>query len=229
MRLYSEFIEGRKPFDWIFLGTGLLLQVVAYFWMCLWPPDNAAVPNPLSLVSGLFGIMSIILCSQGKISSFFVGFIQIVTYSWLCWLERFYAGIAMNIFYFGSQIYGIYVWHRRYDTQNTQAVVTRHLSIKLLLVIISCVVTVSFITGWSLSRFTDDTQPYLDAFTTVPSIFAQILMVLAYRQHWIFWLVIDLVYIVLWTRAGDACMVMQYAFWCLNCIYGLHNWYKLEK
>lgn len=227
-RFYTEFIEGRKLSDWLFLCTGLLLQVVAYCWMCWFPIEGASQPNPWSLVSGLFGIVSIVLCSQGKVSTFFVGFVQIITYTWLCWLERFYAGIAMNVFYFGSQIYGIFVWRNRYSEQANPSVQTRTLSLRWLAFWVGVVLAVSCLIGWVLSHF-DDSQPYLDAFTTVPAIFAQILMVTAYRQHWYFWLAIDLVYIVMWSRAGDACMVMQYAFWCLNCLYGLHNWYKLEK
>ena len=75
-----------------------------------------------------------------------------------------------------------------------------------------------------MRRFTNDTQPYLDAFTTIPALVAQILMILVYREQWYIWLVVDLLATVMWIQAENYCMAAQYAFWCLNCIYGYVHW-----
>ncbi|MBR6018187.1 MAG: nicotinamide mononucleotide transporter, partial [Paludibacteraceae bacterium] len=85
-------------------------------------------------------------------------------------------------------------------------------------------IAVSWLVGWGLARWTDDTQPYLDAFTTVPALVAQVLMILVYRQHWYLWLAVDILSVVLWLRAGDYCMTAQYVFWCCNCVYGFIRW-----
>ena len=87
----------------------------------------------------------------------------------------------------------------------------------------------SALAGWGLSAWTDDTQPYLDAFTTVPALVAQVLMILVYREHWFIWLAVDVLSVALWLRAGDYCMVAQYAFWCANCLYGLKRWQSLNQ
>ena len=218
------------------LVTGIAVQVVTFVLL----PDN-----PWSLVSGVLGICSVVLCSQGNILTFFFGFGQILTYTYLCYLERFYAGIAMNAFYFITQIYGIYAWRKRLihketsDTLSdtsagspqsaTAEIRTRRLSVKTVSVLLVLVIAVSWLTGWLLSRYTDDTQPYLDAFTTVPAIAAQILMVLAYREQWYLWLFIDVLYVLLWLRADNYCMTAQYVFWCINCIYGFLHWSRNTK
>ena len=216
-------------FDHTFLVIGLLTQIIAYIWM----PGHV-----ISLVSGILGICSVILGSQGNILTFLFGFGQIGTYTYLCYMERFYGGIALNIFYFISQIYGIYIWHKRIvhigKTSSLQeevktALPTRRLSTKTLLLITSLSLVVSLLVGYLLKHYTNDTQPYLDAFTTIPAIVAQILMVLAYREQWHLWLAIDLIYICMWLQAGNYCMVMQYAFWCINCIYGYRKWSKLSE
>ena len=218
------------------LLTGIAVQIITFVLM----PDN-----PWSLVSGLFGICSVVLCSQGNILTFFFGFGQILTYTYLCYLERFYAGIAMNAFYFITQIYGIYAWRKRLIHKDVSAVSsdtsagspqsataeihTRRLSFKTVSVLLVLVIAVSWLTGWLLGRYTDDTQPYLDAFTTVPAIVAQVLMVLAYREQWYLWLFIDVLYVLLWLRAGNYCMTAQYVFWCINCVYGFVHWSKSAK
>lgn len=216
-----------KIFLYGLLSTGIAVQIITFVLL----PDN-----PWSFVSGLFGICSVVLCSQGNILTFFFGFGQILTYTYLCYLERFYAGIAMNAFYFITQIYGIYSWRKRlipkqidgdYITDSSAPsaeIHTRSLSPAAIIGLVVCVALISAITGWFLSGYTDDTQPYLDAFTTVPAIVAQVLMILAYREQWYLWLFIDALYVILWLRAGNYCMTAQYVFWCINCVYGFVHW-----
>lgn len=216
-------IKRNKLFPSVFLATGLTVQVIAYLWM----PDN-----PWSLVSGLLGICSVILCSEGNILTFFFGFGQILTYTYLCYLERFYAGIAMNAFYFGSQIYGIYAWRKRllyYKNSPSLHIRTRSLRRITFAILLPALALCSWGTGWMLAQFTNDSQPYFDAFTTVPAIAAQVLMVTAYKEQWYLWLLIDVLYVAMWAGAGNACMVMQYTFWCANCLYGLVRWQQTAE
>lgn len=199
---------------WIFLILGLLVQVLTFVLM----PDN-----PISLVSGMLGICSVVLGAQGNILTFVFGFAQVATYTYLCCVERFYAEIAINIYYFITMIYGVYCWRNRLSNNSLQ-VQTRRLSIKLLAWSMLLIALFSWLTGWLLARFTDDPQPYMDAFTTVPAIAAQLLMVLAYREQWYLWLVVDVLAVVMWLRAENYCMAAQYVFWCVNCIYGYIQW-----
>ena len=199
---------------WIFLILGLLVQVLTFVLM----PDN-----PISLVSGMLGICSVVLGAQGNILTFVFGFAQVATYTYLCCVERFYAEIAINIYYFITMIYGVYCWRNRLSNNSLQ-VQTRRLSIKLLAWGLLLIALFSWLTGWLLARFTDDPQPYMDAFTTVPAIAAQLLMVLAYREQWYLWLVVDVLAVVMWFRAENYCMAAQYIFWCVNCIYGYIQW-----
>lgn len=208
-----------KRFDIIFLVSGLLVQILVY-WL--------APTHPLSLISGLLGIISVILCSQGNIWTFAFGFGQILTYSGLCYIERFYAGLGMNAFYFLSQIYGIYVW-RKQRTGNSVIITPRSLPAKWFAVLCAASAVVAVAVGWILSRYTDDSQPYMDALTTVVSVVAQVMLVMAIRQQWWLWLFVDVLFIVMWIVAGNWSMVAQYGFWCINCVYGLIRWRSLER
>jgi nicotinamide mononucleotide transporter len=201
---------------WLFLVTGLLLQVITF---CLMPH------SPWALVSGMLGICSVVLGAQGNILTFVFGFAQVVSYTYLCVVERFYAEIAINIYYFFTMIYGVYCWRRRLSGKSLQ-VQTRSLSRGVFLLLSIVTVLLSILSGWLLQRYTDDPQPYLDAFTTMPAIVAQILMVMTYREQWYLWLVVDILALVMWLRAENYCMVAQYAFWCANCIYGYVQWTK---
>lgn len=179
--------------------------------------------TPWSLISGLLGICSVVLSAQGNILTFVFGFGQVGTYTYLCVQERFYAEIALNIFYFVTMIYGVYVWKKRLQGDSWQ-IQTRRLQRKHVPLLLLSVSALSVLVGWFLQAYTDDPQPYLDAFTTVPAIVAQILMVLAFREQWYIWMMVDVLALVMWLRAGNYCMAAQYFFWCANCVYGYVQW-----
>ncbi|MBO4665265.1 MAG: nicotinamide mononucleotide transporter [Paludibacteraceae bacterium] len=205
---------------WGFLLIGLAVQIITFF---------VAKQTVLSLICGMLGICSVILCSQGMIWTFAFGFAQILTYSYICYMEQLYGTLAINAYYFITQIYGIYVWRKRLiDNQKDLAdsVPTRRLSARTIAVMACVIAIVSYLTGLFLAKCTDDSQPYLDAYTTIPALVAQVLMILAYREQWYIWFLIDVLYVVLWARAGDACLFAQHIFWCVNCIYGYIRWTK---
>ena len=108
----------------------------------------------------------------------------------------------------------------------TDSVPTRHLSKRTIFLLAAAIALVSYLTGLFLAKCTDDTQPYLDACTTVPALVAQVLMILAYREQWYVWFLIDVLYVILWARAGDYCLLAQHLFWCVNCVYGYVRWTK---
>jgi len=218
--LHEELIAGRTTFDYIFLALGLVIQFLVF---CIAPTQ------PIMIVSGIAGIFSVVLCSQRKISTFAFGFLQVITYLIICYNQRLYGEVGINIFYFFSMLYGVYVWKNRYqrnDQTGETELHTRRLKPVFWLATIAFAVLGSWLTGWGLEHYTDDSDPYLDAFTTIPAIVGQILMVLGYREQWFFWFCIDIGCVWLWLRAGNWSMAALYAFWCLNCIYGFLHWSK---
>ena len=213
-----------KLFDYSFIAVGLLIQVVTYV-VSLQLSDFSLQTSVISVISGCLGVFSVCLAAQRNILTYVFGFAQVITYTYLCWTQRFYGEIAINAYYFGTMIYGVYVWRKRLELKDKSLEVqTRSLPLRIIILIGVLTIGVSGLTGWGLSAWTDDTQPYLDAFTTVPALVAQVLMILVYREHWFIWLAVDILSIALWIRAGDYCMAAQYTFWCANCMYGLYRW-----
>lgn len=215
--LYKEFIEGRNIYEHLFMLIGILLQVFAFV------ISNDTV---LSLVSGIAGIFSVVLCSQRKYSYFIFAWIQMFTYTYIAYQERLYGEVGENVFYMSSTIVGMFIWYLHYnnDTEDT-GVEAKHLTNKELSAItMFTVIAIGIL--YSYFRYTDDSQPFMDSVTTVPAVIAQILMITRYREQWIFWLIIDVASIWMWVVADNWIMVVQFIFWTINCIYGFIKWPK---
>ena len=215
----------RKIFDYSFLTFGLLLQIVTFFVT----NHLSSLDSPLSvlsLISGLLGVCSVCLTAQGNIWTYLFGFAQVGTYMALVVSNRFLGQVALNVFYLITMIYGVYVWRQRLG-DDARTVTPRRLTLRAIIPILIGMILFSLFAGYELQTYTSHPQPYLDAFTSVPALVAQVLMILAYREHWFIWLAVDILNIVLWLRAGDYCMAAQYVFWCANCLYGLRRWKTL--
>ena len=217
----NEIWTGYNLFEKLFLLSMLLLQIIVYIIV----PDTV-----IGIISGISGVISVVLCAKGKISFYFVGFIQTITYLILSWQNQFYGEVLENLFYLVTMVWGIFLWKKNM-TKNEDG--TNDVKAKKFLWwqwIISIVATIAatFGMGYFLDSIGSN-QAYLDAATNVMSIFAQLLMIWRFREQWIWWIVIDVICIVMWFNVGNWSMVAMYVAWTINAIYGWYNWSKLNK
>jgi nicotinamide mononucleotide transporter len=217
----GEFGSGYSMFDKCFMIGMLLLQIIVFI-VC---PDT-----PLGIISGISGVISVVLCAKGKISFYFIGFVQTISYLILAWQNYFYGEVIENIFYLVTMVWGIFVWKDNSQTDADGAVYVEAKKFTPMQWILSVIGTgiATVIVGYILTLIGSH-QAYTDAATNVLAIFAQLLMVRRYKEQWIWWLVIDILCLKMWIVAGNMSMVAMYIAWTINCIYGWYNWTKLNN
>ena len=219
--LTKEFMRGYSTFDKLFMVAMLLVQIIVF---CIVPD------SPLGIVAGISGVISVVLCAKGKISFYFIGFVQTISYLFLAWQNCFYGEVIENIFYLVTMIWGIFVWKNNEVTNEdgTKDVLAKKFTpIQWILSIIGTIIA-TIVMGYWLDSI-GGAQAYTDAATNVMAIFAQLLMVRRYREQWVWWLVIDIFCIKLWWVAGNWSMVAMYIAWTANAVYGFINWSNLDK
>lgn len=227
-KLKAEFINGRTKFDWGFLALGLLLQTAAIIYgYATGTPDSV-----VSIISAISGVISVVLCAQGKISFYLFAYIQMFTYTFGVAIPNHLWGEAWeNLFYFITQTYGIYAWWKIYHVkkENKSAEVkAKKLNVKGWILTMGALAIGTTVLTIILAN-TSDPQPFLDAISTIPAFIAQILMVLGYREQWLHWLIIDVASVIMFIIIGNWMMVTMFIFWTINCIYGWYKWTKLAK
>ena len=210
-----------SKFDIGFLGAMLILQIVVF---CI-VPDSV-----IGIISGIAGVISVVLCARGKISFYFIGFVQTISYLYLAWQNRFYGEVIENVFYLVTMVWGIFIWQRNLaeDEDGGQQVIAKKFTPVQWILSIAGTIASTIAMGYWLTTI-GSAQAYTDAATNVMAIFAQLLMIRRYREQWIWWLVIDILCLKMWFVAGNWSMVAMYIAWIVNCIYGWVNWTKEAK
>lgn len=109
--LKEEFINGKGPVDWAMFAVGLALQILAIVLGFI-----SGTPDSIGLIiSGLTGVISVVLCSQGKISFYIFGYIQLFTYVFCFALpQHLWGEFIENIMYATSMVIGMVIWAKNY-------------------------------------------------------------------------------------------------------------------
>lgn len=202
-------------FGLLFMLSGLIVQYVTY---------RSTDVSLLSFISGSAGVISVVLCSQKKFLFYAFGWLQLITYVILAYEQRLYGELVENAFYAVMMIIGMWVWLVHYNRETSEVETKRMKMHQLCFTLAGAALVIIILYRILLS--TDDTQPLMDAITTVPAFVGQILLTYRYREQWFFWFIIDVGSVVMWLIAADYCIAAQFVFWSLNCIYGYYLWSK---
>lgn len=217
----NELWVGYTVFEKLFLISMLALQIVVF----ILAPDTV-----VGIISGISGVISVVLCAKGKISFYYVGFVQTVSYLYLAWINKLYGEVMENIFYLVTMVWGIFLWKKNMqkNSDGTQDVKAKKFTAPQWILSIILTLAATFFVGLWLESIGSN-EAYLDAATNVMSIIAQLLMIWRFREQWIWWIVIDVICVVMWARIGNWSMVAMYISWIINAAYGWYNWSKLNK
>ena len=213
----KKFLSDYTLFEKIYLVLMILLQVIVFIIV----PDSV-----LNIIAGISGVISVILCAKGKISFYYVGFIQTGIYLILSFNEKFYGEVIENIFYLVTMVYGVFIWKKNLNEDNLIKAKKFNGFYWFLSVFITLIF--SLLVGYLLSLIGSN-QAYIDACTNVLAFVAQILMIKGYKEQWLWWFLVNVLCLVMWFRVGNLSMVFMYVAWIVNCCYGWFNYNKLNK
>lgn len=175
----------------------------------------------LALCSGIAGVISVVLCSQKKYSFYFWGILQLITIIIISYQSGLYGKLVENAFYLFTMFVGMNIWKEN-TTDNTTQVRTMdwidYVIFGCLFLPFATILSYSIVSQYNIQQIT------LDVITTIIGIIAQIMLILRFREQWVLWFILDVLCIALWAKDGNWCLMVQYIFWTINCVYGYFCW-----
>jgi len=222
----KKYFEDWTLFEKIWIITFTTINICLFF---------AWHDTLVGLTASLTGMLCVVLTTKGKISSFYWGLVNTLTYSYVAWQSAYYGDVGLNMLFFLPMTFpGIYYWKKNYKKiKISERVVVKSLRWrdKIIWFIVSLITLYVF--GLFLQAI-HGTLPFVDSTTTVFSIIATILLTKRYSDQWFYWIMVDIWSIVMWAyifiRDGNqVSMLVMWTAFLVNAIYGYYNWRKMEK
>ncbi|WP_116127727.1 nicotinamide riboside transporter PnuC [Lewinella sp. IMCC34183] len=78
--------------------------------------------------------------------------------------------------------------------------------------------------GYAVGALATATQTYLDAITTTFSVAATFLLIGRRLENWLYWVVIDAVYVYIYLRSGALLFALLMVLYVILAVYGYREW-----
>lgn len=144
-----------------------------------------------------------------------------VLYGWLFLNYDLYASASVQLVFIGAAIWGWFGW-------GPQGASSRNLTWTLRVTVITAGTLIwLLITPFLVSLGAAAARP--DAFGLVFSVIAQVLMVLQFRENWLVWLVVNIVYVGLYWSQDLKFTSLLYVVFAAIALRGWINWQKLQR
>lgn len=203
------------------------------FWTSLL---NTPAVETIAVISG---IAYVILAALRMISCWVFAFISSALYVYICLDYQLYIESVLQLFFVVMAVVGWYGWRAQselkknsndlLDSLDNEAseIRTWGWQLNALNILASGLVVIAV--GWAFDTFSNQANPYMDAFTTIFSLVATFMVTQKVVENWVYWVVIDCVAIALYASRGLYLTSLLYGFFTILAIFGFFAWYKQFK
>lgn len=217
--LIKQELTGWKPWE----TAWLLFAVTAIIAISVVRGENA-----IGIVSAVTGAVCVVLTGKGKLSAYIFGLVNIVLYAYISYRATLYGETMLNLLYYlPMQFVGWFAWKKHMDCRSGE-VVKRRLTRKGRLVSLAAIIVGTIFYGLFLKKM-GDLLPFVDAFTTVASVYAMFVSIKRFAEQWVVWVIIDAFSIYMWATAFAItseyiATLMMWSVYLVNAIIMLCKW-----
>jgi nicotinamide mononucleotide transporter len=187
--------------------------------------------NFLEIFGTITGLITVWLAARAHILTWPTGLVNNLAFFLLFYQVQLYSDMLLQVYFFGISLYGWWHWQRNPESKNISVLSFQE---RLWLMLVAMVMVVLLGYGMSgihrqLPRLFPQpaAYPYADAFTTVLSILATIVMARKKIECWLLWIMVDGVSIALYCLRGIGLIAIEYVVFLIICIFGLIKWLQL--
>jgi nicotinamide mononucleotide transporter len=182
----------------------------------------------IEVLATLTGMIYLVYSVQGKLLLWLFGIITSSLYVYVYLDSKIYALMSINIYYVFISIYGWIHWRFPGEKNKEELPVSRlslRLSIYLMLISLLLFLVIIFV----LKRYTNSDVAIWDAFISAFSITATWMLARKILEHWLIWIVVDLITVILSINKGLYPTVLLFIFYTSLAAIGFREWHKQWK
>lgn len=185
------------------------------------------------------GVIYVILASYQSIWCWLFAFISSALYVYICIVFDLFIESGLQLFYVAMAVVGWLSWRnansKPAESPNALLDAPEKKSnirvwpfrIHLLNIVGSGVLAGTL--GFIFDNYTQQANPYIDAFTTVYSLLATFMVTRRVLENWVYWIVIDIVSIYLYSSRELYMSSVLYLLFTVLAVFGFISWYRDYK
>lgn len=223
--MIKEYFKKWNKFEITILTVGILASIIS----------GAIVKSEiLTVLSSAFSIITAMLQAKGKVESQFTSIIVCIIYSYISFKNKYYGEVIFYLLVMlPMSISGIVSWFT-HKNEKTDTVEVNEIKLKEW-ISLALVTIVAFFGLYKLLEFFNTSELLVSTFSMIASFLAVYLLVRRSKYCFIFYLINDIILIVLWglpILSGNLLlipMMIDPLILLISDTYGSFNWNKIEK
>ncbi|UHA72481.1 nicotinamide riboside transporter PnuC [Paenibacillus sp. 481] len=176
----------------------------------------------IEIFASVVGVINVWLLARQKVINFLFGGIAVVCFMYIYFNSGLYAMVVLAALQLLFNIYGWYYWMKNKGEEDVTP--TIRLSAKGYLIWTSVILASWGIWSYIQVKFTDASNPYLDALIAVIGLAAQYLLSKKILENWHLWILMNGISIVVYFYSGLYVLIMLAVINLILCIDGLIEW-----
>lgn len=181
----------------------------------------------LEFTAFLFGVFSVYFAKQNHILVYPIGIISTSIYVYLLYNWQLLGDMIVNIYYTAISIVGWYYWAQKKDNKKVYQI-SKSTKQHSILYLVFFVFTVLFVYGvYSFFKMFKTWHNYVDTITTGLFFVAMLAMAKKRLEHWLFWIIGNILSIPLYFLKGYMITSLQYFVFLILAVLGYKEWKKI--
>ena len=181
----------------------------------------------LELIAILLGLLSVWYAKKNTVWVYPTGMISTAIFVYLLLKWALLGDMIINAYYFVMSVYGWYYWSKKEEEVIVHPITSttkKEVKTALLLFVASILFVYWVYQAFDIRK---DWTAYVDTFTTAIFFVGMGLMARRKIEHWLFWILGDIISIPLYFFKGLTLTSFQYIIFTLIAIYGYRSWKKI--
>jgi len=154
------------------------------------------------------------------------GLLSAIFYIWIYYFSGFYADMSLQIYYVFVSIYGWYHWTSGKSGSQKPLLKVSQINRRSMVVLTFVFGLLWLIISQVLIHYTDSQVPVMDALTTAGGIVATWMLARKVLEHWLLWVVIDLISMGLYLYKELYATAILFLIYSIVAIAGYQAWKK---
>ncbi len=176
----------------------------------------------IELVAVVVTLAAVYLTTRQIIWCWPLGMVSVTLYALVFYNAKLYADMGLQALYFGLAIYGWWAWlHGSDDHGELEVSLTSN---RAWIMLATIAALAGLLLGFTLSRLTDASLPFMDSILTSFSIVAQWMQTRKLLEAWLVWLVVDVFYVGMFLYKGLTPTAGLYAVFLCLAVLGFVEW-----